>query len=122
MSIDRRKFLLGTGIGLAGVAVGGAIGARMASGRGWRFPSDVPRVLQIATSEVLPAEADVVVIGGGIAGISTALSLNERGLRTVVLEKGVDAGHTRLIDAPKLSRVILPAVSRTTRGFSVVTR
>ena len=36
----------------------------------------------------LPAEADVVVIGGGIAGITTAWELAQRGLRVVVCEKG----------------------------------
>ncbi len=93
MSITRRNLLLGSGIGIAGVALGAGAGIGLSSGRGWRYPSDVPRALQISTSETLPKEADVVVIGGGIAGISAALSLNERGLKTVVLEKGVIAGE-----------------------------
>lgn len=41
----------------------------------------------------LPPRADVVVIGGGIAGISTALFLAEQGIRTLVCEKGVIAGE-----------------------------
>ena len=41
----------------------------------------------------LPADADVVVIGGGIAGVMTAYFLAERGLRTVVVEKGRVAGE-----------------------------
>ncbi|MEX0285706.1 MAG: NAD(P)/FAD-dependent oxidoreductase [Paracoccaceae bacterium] len=36
----------------------------------------------------LPAEADVVVIGGGVAGTSAALFLQQKGLRVVLLEKG----------------------------------
>jgi glycine/D-amino acid oxidase-like deaminating enzyme len=36
----------------------------------------------------LPAEVDVVVIGGGIIGASTALELAERGLRVALCEKG----------------------------------
>lgn len=33
-------------------------------------------------------EADVVIIGGGLAGVNTALSLAERGRKTVLLEAG----------------------------------
>ena len=36
----------------------------------------------------IPAQADVVVIGGGIAGVNTAWHLRQRGLRVVLLEKG----------------------------------
>jgi len=41
---------------------------------------------------VLPKEVDVVVIGGGIIGTSTALELTERGLRVALCEKG-GIGH-----------------------------
>ena len=47
------------------------------------FPSD----------EALPSKADVVVIGGGIIGVTTALFLAERGIRTVLCEKGIVAGE-----------------------------
>jgi glycine/D-amino acid oxidase-like deaminating enzyme len=36
----------------------------------------------------LPAKADVVVIGGGIIGVSTTLSLAERGVSVALCEKG----------------------------------
>jgi glycine/D-amino acid oxidase-like deaminating enzyme len=36
----------------------------------------------------LPAEVDVVVIGGGIIGAATALELAERGMRVALCEKG----------------------------------
>jgi glycine/D-amino acid oxidase-like deaminating enzyme len=36
----------------------------------------------------LPAQADVVVIGGGIIGVSTALSLAEKGISVALCEKG----------------------------------
>lgn len=44
-------------------------------------------------SDPLPAEVDVVVIGGGVIGIMSALYLNRLGLRTFVIEKGRVAGE-----------------------------
>lgn len=41
----------------------------------------------------LPEEADVAVIGGGVIGVMTALSLARRGQRVVLLEKGRIAGE-----------------------------
>jgi glycine/D-amino acid oxidase-like deaminating enzyme len=40
-----------------------------------------------------PARADVVVVGGGIAGVSTALSLAEKGISVALCEKGQIAGE-----------------------------
>jgi glycine/D-amino acid oxidase-like deaminating enzyme len=42
----------------------------------------------VVPDEALPKSADVVVMGAGIAGISTALELADRGLKVVVVEKG----------------------------------
>lgn len=52
-----------------------------------------PRVDPVATDETLPARADVVVIGGGIIGTSAALFLAEKGVSTVLCEKGHIAGE-----------------------------
>ena len=41
----------------------------------------------------LPSKVDVVVIGGGIVGASTALSLAERGISVALCEKGRIAGE-----------------------------
>jgi len=41
----------------------------------------------------LPARTRVVVIGGGIIGVATALELAERGVPTVLCEKGVIGGE-----------------------------
>lgn len=41
----------------------------------------------------LPAEIDVAIIGGGIIGISTALTLARKGVRVAVFEKGTIAGE-----------------------------
>src|SRR6476646_1869525 len=52
-----------------------------------------PRVDPVRSDEVLPARADVVVIGGGIIGASTALFLAQKGIRAVLCEKGRIAGE-----------------------------
>lgn len=44
-------------------------------------------------ADPLPDAADVVVIGGGVIGISAALFLNRAGLKAVVCEKGRVAGE-----------------------------
>jgi glycine/D-amino acid oxidase-like deaminating enzyme len=47
-----------------------------------------PYVVPVHGDSELPKEVDVVVIGGGIIGASTALELSERGLRVALCEKG----------------------------------
>lgn len=42
----------------------------------------------IESSQSAPQQADVVVIGGGIVGVSTAYYLARRGVKVVLLEKG----------------------------------
>ncbi|MGV1792980.1 NAD(P)/FAD-dependent oxidoreductase [Rhizobium sp. A37_96] len=51
-----------------------------------------PYVVPVHGDAELPKEVDVVVIGGGIIGASTALELVERGLRVALCEKG-GIGH-----------------------------
>lgn len=48
---------------------------------------------RVTTPDQLPAEADVVIIGGGIVGISATLTLAEQGISVVLLEKGHIAGE-----------------------------
>src|SRR5207237_10500314 len=47
----------------------------------------------VRSDDVLPAQADVVIIGGGIIGTSTALFLAQKGVRVVLCEKGHIAGE-----------------------------
>lgn len=47
----------------------------------------------IEGDEALPAQAAIVVIGGGVIGVMTALTLAERGVSVVLVEKGRIAGE-----------------------------
>jgi len=53
------------------------------------LPMPGPALDPIATDTALPAKADVVIVGGGIIGVSTALFLAERGIDVVLCEKGM---------------------------------
>src|SRR6202795_1012608 len=52
-----------------------------------------PRVDPVASDEVVPAQADVVIVGGGIIGTSAALFLAQKGISVVLCEKGHIAGE-----------------------------
>lgn len=51
-----------------------------------------PLVVPVQGDETVPRDVDVVVIGGGIIGVSTALELADDGLRVALCEKG-GIGH-----------------------------
>jgi len=52
-----------------------------------------PVVDPVETDAVQPKRADVVVIGGGIIGVSTAFALAQKGISVVLCEKGHIAGE-----------------------------
>ncbi len=52
-----------------------------------------PRVNPVASDVVVPARADVVVVGGGIIGVSAAYFLADKGVSVVLCEKGHVAGE-----------------------------
>src|SRR5260221_14468679 len=52
-----------------------------------------PRVDPVPSDSALPPSAGVVIVGGGIIGASTALFLAQKGIPTVLCEKGHIAGE-----------------------------
>ena len=52
-----------------------------------------PRVDPVPSDEAMPPRVDVVVVGGGIIGTSTALFLTEKGISVALCEKGHIAGE-----------------------------
>lgn len=68
------------------------VGTLMRSEGGQLVPG-VSRAEPVQGDSQLPAEVDVVVIGGGNIGVMTALTLAERGVRVCLCEKGVIAGE-----------------------------
>ncbi|MEI2383723.1 FAD-binding oxidoreductase [Breoghania sp. JC706] len=52
-----------------------------------------PYVAPVASTETLPASADVVIIGGGIIGVAAAWHLARRGISVALCEKGVIGGE-----------------------------
>lgn len=52
-----------------------------------------PVITPVVTSQQMPTSSTVVIIGGGIVGLTAALTLAERNIPVVVLEKGRIAGE-----------------------------
>ncbi|TPW28199.1 FAD-binding oxidoreductase [Pararhizobium mangrovi] len=53
----------------------------------------VPALVSVSSDAALPEKVDVVVIGGGIAGVATAFFLARAGVSVLVCEKGRIAGE-----------------------------
>ncbi len=77
----------------------------------------VTRAQAVASDRDLPAAADAVIIGGGLLGVITALNLAERGVSTVLCEKGVVAGEASgraagLVEYELLSPIKMELIAR----------
>jgi glycine/D-amino acid oxidase-like deaminating enzyme len=66
----------------------GAAAVALAAGLSSKRASGAPRVAARAFDGSLPTSVDVVVVGGGIVGVSTALQLALRGVSVAICEKG----------------------------------
>lgn len=91
MQFNRRKFLWGSAGAVAFTGVAG--GAYMMSRPSLLQQAGMSRAESVAGTEQIPSKADVVIIGGGIVGVMTAMFLRQKGYDVVVLEKGVVAGE-----------------------------
>src|SRR5688572_33010068 len=67
-----------------------------------------PQIAPVETSPAFPQTTTVVVIGGGIVGLSAAVTLAERGVPVVVLEKGRMAGEQSCRNLGWVRRVMRP--------------
>ena len=79
----------------------------------WSTSTTFPQFVKLAHD----AEADVVVVGGGITGLTTAYLLAQAGKRVTVLERGrcaaIDTGHT----SAHLTMVTDTRLSDLVKGF-----
>ncbi|SFU21175.1 FAD-binding oxidoreductase [Mesorhizobium sp. YR577] len=55
--------------------------------------SSGPEFLKLETDQTLPREVDVAIVGGGIIGVSAALTLAQRNVKVALFEKGLIAGE-----------------------------
>jgi hypothetical protein len=84
MSTTRRKFILGA----AGGSLGALAAIPAATAQAARVEYDHPGVVVIPEQQVpVLAEADVLVCGGGTAGIAAACSAARHGVKVILLER-----------------------------------
>lgn len=72
--------------------------------------NSAPQIAPVVTSGALPKETTVVVIGGGIVGLSTALCLAERGVPVTVIEKGRIAAEQSSRNLGWVRKVLRPPI------------
>ncbi|WP_106743998.1 sarcosine oxidase subunit alpha family protein [Yoonia maritima] len=61
-----------------------------------------PKDRDSSTYEHFHAHVDVLVVGGGIAGLAAALAAGERGARVLLVEQGAYWGGRAVVDTPKI--------------------
>lgn len=84
---------------------------------GGGFSNGRSRAEPVDSDQVMPTESEVVVIGGGIVGVSAALCLAEQGVSVTLCEKGVIAGEASgraigWIDSQYMSPAKMELISR----------
>ncbi|MDX8352287.1 sarcosine oxidase subunit alpha family protein [Cognatiyoonia sp. IB215182] len=61
-----------------------------------------PKDRDADTYEHFHVTVDVLIIGGGIAGLAAALAAGERGARVLLMEQSADWGGRALVDSPEI--------------------
>ena len=64
-----------------------------------------PKDRDTDTYEHFHAHVDVLVVGGGIAGLSAALAAGERGARVLLIEQTADWGGRAAVDSPQIDGI-----------------
>jgi succinate dehydrogenase/fumarate reductase flavoprotein subunit len=97
--ISRREFVKGAAVGAAGVAAAGVLASCAQEATPCPTPEVIKETVEVPVEvikevEVKPwlpekwdYEADVVVVGSGLAGVSTAIAAHDAGAEVLVLEK-----------------------------------
>ena len=95
------------GISRRGFLKGAAIGAGALVLAGW-----APSLASALPAEAVPrrwdAEADLVIVGGGGAGLVSAITARERGATVLVLEKAARCGGTTALSGGLLQAAATP--------------
>ncbi|MDO4634054.1 MAG: FAD-dependent oxidoreductase [Eubacteriales bacterium] len=110
--ISRRAFLKGTGAGIAGLAVSNLLSFGAAAEAAENETAEAPAfnatsndgLTNVDVSAMKELTTDVVVIGGGGAGISASIAAAEAGKNVIIIEKIGFLGGTTM-----LSSGIIPA-------------
>ena len=103
---DRREFLSAALVGLTAKAERPVSGGRSSTIAYSRSPAARPRAVLSAPSA--PSEVPVVIVGGGIAGLSAAWRLDKRGFRDfVLLEMEPQAGGNARWGENEITRLSL---------------
>lgn len=118
-----RRGLMAGGAGLAAAGVAGGVALGLGKAGGAIVTPGVSRARGIVGDTALPKAVDVVVVGGGFIGCSTALTLAERGVRVALCEKGVIAGEASgrslgWVDSQFLDPVKMELIARSKQLWS----
>ena len=92
--VSRRSFLTGTGSASVAIAASGLLGPAASSAQGkagaqaGRDTTEPPIPAKVAAPAKTEFACDVLVVGGGFAGLMAAVSAREAGQSVVLIDKG----------------------------------